>query len=101
MEREVRRDAGASRYEITVDGELAGYAEYAEVEGLTAFTHTVVEDSFEGQGVGGDLVQGALDDVRASGTKVIPLCSFVSGWIDRHDDYADLVDTDALARHRR
>ena len=56
------------------------------------FTHTEVEDRFEGQGVGSALARFALDDVRAAGTrKVLPLCPFIKGWIEKHPDYADLV----------
>jgi predicted GNAT family acetyltransferase len=36
-------------------------------------------------------VRGALDDVRAKGGSVVPKCSFVRGWIEKHPDYADLV----------
>jgi predicted GNAT family acetyltransferase len=56
------------------------------------FTHTQVEDAYEGHGVGSALARFALDDVRASGTrKVLPLCPFIKGWIEKHPDYADLV----------
>ena len=42
-------------------------------------------------GVGSTLVRAALDDVRAQGGSVVPQCPFVRGWIERHQDYADLV----------
>ena len=50
-----------SRYEVTVDGELAGFAQYRDVEGRRVFTHTEVFDAFEGKGVGSALAAGALD----------------------------------------
>lgn len=100
MERQVRRDDGANRYEITVDGAPGGFAEFREVEGAIVFAHTVVEDAFEGKGVGSDLVRGALDDVRARGGSVVPLCSFVRAWIDRHEAYGDLVDQELMAQLR-
>ena len=81
----------ASRFEIRVDGALAGYAEYREEGGARAFTHTVVEPEYEGQGVGSALARGALDVVRDRGLQVVPLCPFIRGWIDKHPDYADLV----------
>jgi len=100
MERAVRRDDEAARYEITVDGAAGGHAEFRQIEGATVFTHTVVDDALEGQGVGGDLVRGALDDVRARGGRVVPLCGFVRSWIERHEPYADLVDDELLAKLR-
>lgn len=82
----------ASRYEAHIDGELAGFAEYELTDKLVIFTHTQVEDAFEGHGVGGTLARFALDDVRATGTRaVLPLCPFIKGWIEKHPDYADLV----------
>lgn len=82
----------ASRYEAHLDGQLAGFAEYELTDQLVIFTHTQVEDAYEGHGVGSALARFALDDVRASGTrKVLPLCPFIKGWIEKHPDYADLV----------
>jgi predicted GNAT family acetyltransferase len=79
------------RYEITADGETAGFAEYILTDDLITFTHTEIDPAFEGRGLGGALVREALDDVRSRGLKVLPLCPFVKGWIQRHRDYADLV----------
>ena len=81
-----------SRYEAHVDGALAGFAAYRIVRGNQVFTHTEVDDAFEGQGVGGALARGALDDVRARGEHdVVAMCPFIAAWIERHPDYQDLV----------
>lgn len=83
-----------SRYEARVDGELAGFAAYELAEDLIMFTHTEVDDAFEGQGVGSALARGALDAVRADGTRqVLPRCRFIRAWIEKHPDYQDLVDS--------
>jgi len=83
----------AHRYEAHLDGELAGFAEYELTDARVVFTHTVVEDRFEGKGVGSALARFALDDVRADGTRrVLPRCPFIRGWIGKHPEYADLVD---------
>lgn len=90
---ETSHNPGESRYEAHLDGELAGFAEYVlEGEQLIAFTHTEVDDRFEGRGVGSALARAALDDVRRDGTRrVLPRCPFIRGWIEKHPDYADLV----------
>ncbi|MFN8168690.1 MAG: GNAT family N-acetyltransferase [Candidatus Nanopelagicales bacterium] len=89
---EVARADAASRYEGRVEGALAGFAEYQLTDQLVVFTHTEVDPAYEGQGVGSAIARWALDDVRAQGSrKVLPLCPFISGWIARHPDYADLV----------
>jgi len=79
------------RYEISVDGRRAGLAAYELTGDVIAFTHTEIDDAYEGQGLGSQLARYALDDVRARGLKVRPLCPFIRGWIKRHEDYADLV----------
>ncbi|MBJ7359082.1 GNAT family N-acetyltransferase [Nocardioides sp.] len=90
---QVTDNPGESRFEAHVDGELAGFAVYTTADDLVTFTHTEVFDAFEGQGVGSALARGALDAVRADGTrKVLPRCSFIRGWIEKHPDYQDLVD---------
>ena len=95
MSIEVRNNPAESRYEAWLDGELAGVAEYrTEASGdqdAVVFTHTEVADRFEGRGVGSTLARAALDDVRASGRAVVPLCPFIKGWIEKHPDYQDLV----------
>ena len=81
-----------SRYEAHVDGELAGFAEFERDGDRIVFTHTEVDDAFEGKGVGSALARGALDDVRARGDlRVVPRCPFIRAWIEKHPDYDDLV----------
>jgi uncharacterized protein len=87
-----------SRYEVMVDGELAGFSEYRGVEGATVFTHTEVLDAYEGKGVGSALARGALDDVRARGRRLVALCPFIAAYLERHPEYADLVDTQLTTR---
>jgi predicted GNAT family acetyltransferase len=81
------------RYEGRVDGRLAGFAAY-ELDGdRIVFTHTEVDDAYEGQGVGSAIVRSALEDVRARGDlRVVPRCPFVSSWIEQHPDFASLVE---------
>jgi predicted GNAT family acetyltransferase len=87
-----------SRFEIHVDGKPAGLAVYQLHDGTITFLHTEIDDAYEGQGLGGTLVREALDTARARGLAVLPECPFVRGWIQRHDDYADLVPADQQAR---
>jgi predicted GNAT family acetyltransferase len=91
MSTEVADDRLRSRWEARVDGDLAGAAAYELADGVVTFTHTVVADAFEGQGVGSALARTALDDARARGLAVVPRCPFIAGWIEHHPDYADLV----------
>lgn len=91
---QVTDDREQLRFVATVDGERAGFAAYELADDLIMFTHTEVDEAFEGQGVGSALARGALDAVRAEGThRVLPRCPFIRGWIEKHPDYQDLVDS--------
>jgi predicted GNAT family acetyltransferase len=93
---EVTRNDEQSRYEARLDGALAGFVDYHLTDELVVFTHAEVDPAFEGQGIGSALAQGALDDVRASAQRqVLSQCPFISRWIDRHPDYADLLSRKA------
>ncbi|WP_029432706.1 GNAT family N-acetyltransferase [Blastococcus sp. URHD0036] len=92
MEPTVQDVPESSRYEIRDGDRRLGLAAYRREGDRVVFTHTEVEPEAEGTGVGGKLVRGALDDVRAHGRRVVAQCSFVRGWIGKHPEYADLVD---------
>ena len=81
----------ASRYEAYIGVELAGFSVYRIRPDAIVFTHTEIDDAFEGKGVGSALIRGALDDVRARGASIVPLCPFVAAFIRRHDEYVDLI----------
>ena len=80
-----------TRYEIFVDGDLAGFAQYEDDDGRRTLLHTLIEPAFEGRGLGSRLAAAVLDDIRAKGLTVLPLCPFIGGYIQRHPEYADLV----------
>ena len=84
------------RFEIRVDGELAGFADYSLRGGRLIFRHTEIDKAFEGRGLGSKLAQGVLDAARAGGNPVVPLCPFIASYIEKHPDYTDLVDQDCL-----
>ena len=88
---DVRHNAPRSRYEITVDGRVAGFAEYTRHGDTVFFPHTEIEPSMRNRGLGAELVRGALDDLRARGNTVVAQCWYVAEFIDRHTEYADLL----------
>ena len=82
------------RFEIFVDGALAGYTEYHEQGDLRVFPHTVIDEAYGGRGLAKILVRGALDQTRATGRLILPYCMVVRGFIAKHPDYLDLVPVD-------
>ncbi len=93
----VEDNEAEDRYEATAGGEVIGVARYVRRGGRTIFVHTEVDGGHEGEGVGSALVAAALDTERAAERPVVPLCPFVRSFIERHTEYADLVDYTLLA----
>ena len=90
---EVTDNPDRMHFEVSVDGQLAGFAAYRlRGDDVIVFSHTEIDDAYSGQGMGGILARGALDQVRAAGKRgVVALCPFISAWIKRHPDYQDLL----------
>ena len=80
-----------SRFEVLVDGEIAGFTEYRRRPSLIAFIHTLIDPRFEGQGLGSQLVRTALSEARSDRLSVLPFCPFVRSYIAGHTEYLDLV----------
>lgn len=87
----VRDNPELGRYEAIVDGKLAGSIAYREVDDAVVLVHTQVEEEFEGQGIGRQLVGATLDDIRARGLRMRPFCPFVKAYVERHPEYRDLI----------
>ena len=89
---DLKHNEAQSRYELLIDGELAARADYVREGDKVRFTHTQVVPEREGQGLAGRVVAHALDDVRTRGLKAVPQCSYVAGYIARHEkEYGALV----------
>jgi predicted GNAT family acetyltransferase len=81
----------ASRFEVTVDGELAGYAAYERAHDQLRLTHTVVDPAFEGRGLAGRLAKAAMQTAEAGGLAVVPQCPYMRSWLLKHEEYVVLV----------
>ena len=85
-------DTEQNRFVATVDGEPAAFIEYMRSPDVVVLTHTEALPGFDGQGVASELVRSALDEIRAHGYLVRPVCPYVAKWIERHPgEYDDLV----------
>src|SRR5436305_14094686 len=88
---EVANAPDRDRYEISIDGEIAGFTAYRARPGLIEFIHTEVDERFQGRGLADRLIRFALEDARAQGLSVLPFCPFVKAFIDRNREFAALV----------
>lgn len=79
------------RFEILVDGELAGYTEYHEHGDERIFPHTVIHEEYGGRGLATRLVHEALDQTRAGTQRIVPYCPVVKGFIAKNPEYLECV----------
>lgn len=81
---EVSDNPSAHRYEIHVDGELAGYASYRRDDEHVVFFDTQIEPAHRGKGLGQELVQVALEGARIRNKSVEARCPFIARYLREH-----------------
>ena len=94
----VVNEPDASRYAVSIDGRVVGFAAYRLLPGRVVFVHTEIDGDVEGRGVGSRLARAALDDVIGRGLQITPLCPFIAGYVSRHPGYVQHVDPGHRAR---
>ncbi|MEL5991888.1 GNAT family N-acetyltransferase [Microbacterium phosphatis] len=93
----VADNAEHTRYEALIaDPEtgarkLAGVLAYDDGDGTRTLLHTVVWEEHSGHGIGGRLASHAFGDARTRGVKIVPVCTFVLGWLERHPEERDIL----------
>lgn len=78
------------RFELQV-GDAVAFANYRQTPQAVIITHTETPPSLRGRGIASELVQGALQLIRADGHKVIAGCGFVVDYLEKHPEFADLA----------
>jgi predicted GNAT family acetyltransferase len=86
----VRDNKSLGRFELDVEGAVA-FANYRLAPGAVVITHTETPRPLRGRGIASQLVQGALQLIRADGMKVIAGCGFVVDYLNKHPEFADLT----------
>lgn len=82
----VRDNPDELRYELLVDGTLAGEILYRLRSDAVVLVHTEIAPQFEGQGLGSKLVARALADIRARGLRPVAVCPFVRAYLQAHPE---------------
>lgn len=83
------------RYVARIDG-IEAEAEITFTHpkpGILSANHTGVPEAMGGKGVAGALLEFMLNDARANGFKIIPICPYVRGQYAKHPEWADLFTT--------
>jgi len=94
MSLNIQHNPQTKRFEVHIE-DHTGYLEYVEQgDNVLDYAHTIVPKELGGQGIGSRLVKYALDYAREHNFKVIPSCSFVEAYINKHEEYSDLLVDD-------
>lgn len=86
----VRHNAAENRFEAVVDG-YRSVADYELSSGQFVMTHTFVPPELRGRGIAEKLVRAALEHARAERLRLVPACSYVGVFLQRHPEYRDLA----------
>jgi predicted GNAT family acetyltransferase len=92
MEPHVVHNQQLNRYEIYIGDEKVGHADYSRRPGEIHFVHTEVDPAHQGKNLAAILMREAIADVRESDkAKIVPVCSYVVRYMERHPDTHDLL----------
>lgn len=86
----VHHNPNSSRFEATVEGQLC-VADYSKRGTTVVFTHAAVPPALQGRGIAGALIREALAWCAREGLKVVPACSYVRGYVQRHPETQSLL----------
>jgi uncharacterized protein len=86
----VRHNEAESRFEAEIDGRIA-VADYQLRGGEMIMTHTFVPLELRGRGIAERLVRTALAHAQAQHLRIVPACSYVELFIQRHREFQSLV----------
>lgn len=87
---EITHNTSENRFETTIEGQT-GFISYQDQGDSIVYDHTIVPPELGGKGVGSALVKHALQYASQQHKKVVPSCSFVASYIDKHPEYQSLL----------
>ena len=90
MDFEIKHDAEQNRFVSYVEGYEA-VVEYTLKDNVIEFYRTFTPPELRGKGVAGKTVKYALVHAKENNLKVIPTCSYVKGYIERQENYKELL----------
>lgn len=80
------------RYVIEAEGREVGFTQYTDRGDQRVFLHTEIDPAEEGRGYGSALMAAVLGQVRDAGIRAVPICPFMTGYLERHHEFDDVVD---------
>ncbi|WP_395943430.1 GNAT family N-acetyltransferase [Brevundimonas sp.] len=87
---EIRNNVEQSRYELSIDGDVA-VVTYNLSEPNLMITETLVPERLEGRGIASRLAKHVIADARERGLLILPVCPFFSAYLKKHPEHAEAV----------
>ena len=87
---EITHNAASQRFEAKVGGLLCR-CDYRMHGNTMMLVHTEVPPQLEGRGIASVLVRAAFDHAKQNGMDVLPVCSYVRTWVQRHPEFSAMV----------
>ncbi|OGU41155.1 MAG: GNAT family N-acetyltransferase [Ignavibacteria bacterium RIFOXYB2_FULL_35_12] len=87
---EVIHDIEKQKFYAVID-DLESHLEYVKVNNVLNLIHTYVPNALRGKGIASKIVKVALTYAEENNLKIIPSCSYVAAYIQRHKEYEELL----------
>jgi len=79
-----------NRFEWHLEGQVA-IVTYRRAGSVLWLNHAGVPPALGGRGIGSRLVEQVLQMIRARNEQVVPVCSFIAQYMERHPEHDDLL----------
>src|SRR5262245_49078264 len=73
------------------DGNVVGFVTYQLTGNIIVYTHTEVSPEHEGKGIASQLARFVMDDAKSRSRNVVPICPYISKWLEKHPEYDGIV----------
>jgi predicted GNAT family acetyltransferase len=82
----------ADKFVVAVEGQDVGLTMFEDQGEQRVFFHTEVDEAFGGRGLATIVISEALAQTKAEGLRIVPVCPTVAAFVEKHPEYADVVD---------
>lgn len=79
-----------NRYELSVDGQMV-HADVRRDKDRLYIDYVYAPPELRGKGAAGQFMTQLMDIVRAEQLKVVPICGYAASWLERHQEYTDII----------
>ena len=87
----LRHDPARQRFSFDLGDGKQAVIDYLRRGDTLHLLHTGVPSRFEGQGIAAELTEAVLAEIRAQGLRIVPECSYIARYIERHPEWRQLV----------